>query len=175
MRDGGVLVLDDCDAVFSDETSLNLLKAVLDSSPKRRVSYRKRAQWMEELDIPSSFEFRGSVVFCTNIDFEASIRKGGGHAVHYEALIDRCLYLSLTMRVKEDFLTRIHHVAIEDGLLVSMGLTEEEAQEIMDFVIEYQERFYGLSLRLVGQIATCYKADKENWRDDIEATKMRTI
>lgn len=175
MRNGGVLVLDDCDDAFRDETSLNLLKAVLDSSSTRRVSYRKRASWLEELGIPSSFEFNGSVVFCTNVDFEAAIKKGTGMATHFEALIDRCLYLSLTMRTKEDFITRIQQVAIEEGLLEAQGLTEEEAHELMNFILENRDNFYGLSLRLVLQVAACYKEDKENWRDDVTATKMRTF
>ncbi|RUR06644.1 ATP-binding protein [Brucella abortus] len=175
MRDGGVVVLDDCDDVFRDETCLNLLKAVLDSSSRRIVSYRKRAHWMEEMDIPTSFEFNGSVVFCTNIDFEAAIRKGSAMGAHFEALIDRSLYLSLTMRTHEDFITRIRHVAIEDGLLVSVGLSEEQADEVMQYVIDHTDRFYGLSLRLITQIAKCYLADPVNWKDDVEATKMRTI
>ncbi len=132
MRNGGVVVLDDCDDVFRDETCLNLLKAVLDSSETRRVSYRKKAHWMEEMDIPTSFEFKGSIVFCTNIDFEMAIKKGSAMGAHFGALIDRCLYLSLTMRTTDDFLTRIHHVAIEDGMLVRSGLTEDQAQEVFD-------------------------------------------
>ena len=36
---GNVLVLDDCDTVLYDETSLNLLKAALDSSKKRKISW----------------------------------------------------------------------------------------------------------------------------------------
>lgn len=175
MRNGGVVVLDDCDDVFRDETCLNILKAVLDSSERRIVSYRKQAHWMDEYGIPQSFQFDGSVVFCTNIDFEAAIRKGTPMASHFEALIDRSLYLHLGMRTQEDFITRIRHVAIEDGLLTSKGLDEEEALEIFEFIVENKNRFYGLSLRLVGQIAFCYQVDPETWKTDVEATKMRTL
>jgi hypothetical protein len=175
MKDGGVVVLDDCDDVFRDETCLNLLKAVLDSSDVRRVSWRKRANWLDELGIDDSFEFNGSVVFCTNVDFEIAIRKGSSMAPHFEALIDRSLYLSLTMRTTDDFLTRISQVAIEDKMLVNQGLTEEQAQEIMDFIVDHASQFYGLSLRLAMQIGICYLADNETWQDDIRATKMRTI
>lgn len=175
LRNGGILVLDDCDDVFRDETCLNLLKAVLDSSETRRVSYRKRAHWMEEMDIPTSFEFRGSIVFCTNVDFEIAIAKGSSMAPHFSALIDRSLYLSLTMRTKEDFLCRLRHVAIEDGMLVKSGLTDGQAAEVMQFVEDNVDRFYGLSLRLMHQMAICMRADPINWMDDVEATKMRTI
>lgn len=175
LRKGGVLVLDDCDDVFRDETCLNLLKAVLDSSDIRRVSYRKKAAWMDEYNVPTSFEFGGSVVFCTNVDFEGAIAKGSNMASHFSALIDRSLYLSLTMRTREDFLVRLHHVAIEDGMLVRNGLSEDQADEVMVFILAHVDRFYGLSLRLVHQIAICIKADPENWQEDVRATKMRTI
>jgi len=174
-RDGGVVVLDDCDDVFRDETCLNILKAVLDSSEKRIVSYRKRAHWMKEEDIPNSFEFNGSVVFCTNVDFELAIRKGSSMAQHFQALIDRSLYLALTMRTTEDFLTRLYHVGIEDKLLINEGLTEDQANEIMDFVVTNVDRFYSISIRLLIQIAYCYLDDEDFWEMDIEATKMRTV
>jgi hypothetical protein len=174
MRHGGVVVIDDCDDVFRDETCLNILKAVLDSSSRRTVSYRKRAHWMEEMGIPTSFDFEGSVVFCTNIDFEAAVRKGSPMAPHFEALIDRSLYLSLTMRTADDFITRIRQVAMDEHLLENKGLTPKQAQEVFDFIVENRERFYGLSLRLVGQIAICFKADPETWRDDVICTKCRT-
>ena len=174
-RNGGVLVLDDCDDVFRDEGCLNLLKAVLDSSSTRRVSYRKRAAWMDEFGIPQTFEFNGSVVFCTNIDFEAAISKGTAMGPHFEALIDRSHYLSLTMRTEADFITRIRQVAIEDGLLNSKGLDDEQAQEVFEFIVENRSSFYGLSLRLVGQVADAYVSDPDTWKDDIEATKMRTF
>lgn len=174
-REGGIVVLDDCDDVFRDETCLNILKAVLDSSETRTVSYRKRAHWMEELDIPNKFDFDGTVVFCTNMDFEAAIRKGSNMSAHFEALIDRSLYLSLTMRTTDDFIMRLQHVGIEDGLLVNQGLTEEQAQEVMDFVNLNVKHFYSISIRLLLQIAFCYLEDPACWKFDVEATKMRTI
>lgn len=175
MRNGGVVVLDDCDDVFRDETCLNILKAVLDSSERRIVSYRKQANWMAEFGIPQSFQFDGSIVFCTNVDFEAAIRKNTPMAPHFEALIDRSLYLHLAMRTQDDFITRIWHVAIEEKLLEKAGLDDIEAMEVFTFIVDNKDRFYGLSLRLVGQIAFCYKSDPETWEDDVEATKMRTL
>lgn len=175
MKDGGTVVLDDCDDVFRDETCLNILKAVLDSSAKRMVSYRKQAAWMDEYGIDKTFEFKGSVVFCTNIDFEGAIQKGNAMGQHFKALIDRSLYLSLTMRTQDDFITRINQVCLEDGMLEGMGLTYNQAEEVMDFIIQNANRFYGLSLRLAMQIAQCILLDEDNWQDDVIATKMKTI
>lgn len=174
---GSVLVLDDVDDVFRDETALNLLKGALDSSKVRTISWRKEARWMEENGIPDRFDFAGSVVFLTNIDFEALIQSGKRDAEHFKALIDRSMYLCLTLRTRRDFMIRIRQVSEgEDGMLASeYGLTAEEADEVLDFVTEHQSRFYNLSLRLVGQVAMCRAADPVAWKKDVEATKMRTL
>jgi DNA polymerase III delta prime subunit len=175
-RKGGVLVLDDLDEIFRDEVCLNLLKAALDSGKERRLSWRKEAQWLEEYGIDKSFDYQGHVIFLTNIDFEAEILKQNKMAEHFKALIDRSMYLCLTLRTKRDFMIRIRQVAEgENGMLVkNFGLTFEQSEEVLDFVTEHQARFYNLSLRLVGQVANCMRADPEGWVEDVEATKMRT-
>ena len=66
-------------------------------------------------------------------------------------------------------------MAPEDGLLVSEGLTVEQADEVMEYVHDNASNFYGLSIRLLMQIAYCYKDDVEHWKFDVEATKMRTF
>ncbi len=58
-----IVVFDDCDSVLKDETSLNILKACLDSYDKRMVHWR--SERMDE-DLPDVFEFKGSVIFITN-------------------------------------------------------------------------------------------------------------
>ena len=175
MRDGGVVVLDDCDAVFRDEEPLNILKIALDSSDKRIISWRKNASWLKDNDIPNSFEFTGSVVFCTNIDFEAEINRGSKMSVHYQALVDRSLYLCLTLRSVEDYLVRIEQVVIDEKQFETRGLTPETAAETMAYIRENAARFYTLSIRSALQVAACRLMDETNWQDDVAATKMRTL
>jgi hypothetical protein len=175
-HNGGIIVLDDCDDVFRDEVSLNLLKVALDSSPQRLVSWRREAPWMGD-DIPDVFDFQGHVCFITNIDFEAAIDTGRASAEHFKALIDRSMYLCLTLRTRRDFMIRIRDVAAGPGgmLVQSFGLDVAQSEEVLAFVEDNKERFYNLSLRLCGQIAICMRADPDGWREDIEATKMRTL
>ena len=59
----GLLVLDDTDAVFENETSLNLLKAALDSYDRRIISWNAE---MKGDDLPKEFEYKGRIVFVTN-------------------------------------------------------------------------------------------------------------
>ncbi len=176
MRKGGVLILDDCDDVFRNETSLNLLKIATDSTKERIVSWRKEASWLVEHGIDRSFDFQGHIIFLTNIDFEDVIERGHKDSEHFKAIIDRALYLCLTLRTKRDFMIRIRDVSAgNEGMLMKhFKLAEEQVKELLEFVHVNQKRFYNLSLRLVGQIALCMKADPEGWKQDVEATKMRT-
>ena len=174
-REGGTIVADDCDDIFRDETCLNILKAVLDSSEKRIVTYKKLAKWMEENDIPTSFEFKGSIAFCTNLDFEREIGRGSRMAPHFMALMDRSLYLTLTLRDQDDYLCRIRQVAIGEGLLKQLGLNDEQSAEVMAYIEQHAGHFYSLSIRLAIQIAGCVLATPETWREDVAATQLRTI
>ena len=174
-REGGVILIDDADGVFDDREALNVLKVALDSSEKRMISWRKMNSYMKENDIPQSFEFSGSVVFCTNIDFEIEIGRGSRMTPHYQALVDRSLYLSLTLRTVEDYLERINQVCITDGIFQKAGLSEEDAEDTMRFVRDHAEAFYTLSIRSALQVAMCRIMSPEHWKDDVRATKMRTV
>lgn len=177
MRSGGLLFIDDCDDIFRDETSLNLLKIATDSTRERIVSWRKHAAWLEEYGVDKTFDFQGHLIFLTNVDFERIISAHSQQAEHFKALIDRSLYLCLTLRTRRDFIIRIGDVALgKQGMLSQppYELTAHQSFELFEFITDNPERFYNLSLRLLGQAALCMKADPVGWRDDIIATKMRT-
>ena len=76
---GQVIVFDDADAIFFDDVSLNLLKAVCDTTEKRTVSWLSEAALIDDdtsVRIPRSFQFDGSIIFLSNYDFDAMIAKG---------------------------------------------------------------------------------------------------
>lgn len=176
MRNGGVVYLDDCDAVFRDEDALNILKVATDSTRERLISWRKNSAWLEEWGIDKTFEFKGHIVFLTNIDFERVIEKGHKDSEHFKALIDRARYLCLTLRTHRDFMIRIRMVCEgKDGMLMrTHKLTADQSNEILNFIDENQKRFYNLSIRLAEQLAVDMKNDPKGWKRDAEATKMRT-
>ena len=178
MRNGGVIVFDDCDGVFKDDESLNLLKVATDSTRERLVSWRKNASWLDEHEIDKTFDFKGHIIFLTNVDFEEVIRRNHPQADHFKAFIDRAAYLCLTLRTARDFMIVLEWKAGgKDGFLFHepYNLKRAQVDEIFAFVRENQTRFYNLSLRLVGQIAIQMLEDPANWRNDVKATKMRTI
>lgn len=172
---GNVIVLDDCDSIFADEDALNILKSMLDSNARRELSWRKQSRWLQELGIDDNFEFQGSVIFLTNLDFERKATAGKPYSVHFQALMDRCLYLHLTIRTIQDFMVRIRQVVVVEGMLKGdpYNFTDEQTNELMAYVWENRKRFYHLSLRLIHQIALLQLADPENWKADVEMTKMR--
>ena len=51
-----------------DDLSLNILKAALDSSKKRYISWNTDSNMLGREGIPDRFEFKGSVIFITNIN-----------------------------------------------------------------------------------------------------------
>ena len=66
-----VVVFDDCDSILLDDVSLNLLKGALDSGKKRKISWLSESSTLRREGIPDQFEFKGSVIFITNLKFDA--------------------------------------------------------------------------------------------------------
>lgn len=178
MRKGGVLVFDDCDGVYRDEDSINLLKIATDTTKERLVSWRKNATWLDDYGIDRTFDFKGTIIFLTNIDFERTIQQEGKMTEHYKAFIDRAAYLCLTVRTARDFMIVLNELAGgKNGFLrhAPYNLDDKDIKTLFDFIGEHQRDFYNLSLRLVGQLAVQMKDDPEHWQSDAKATKMKTL
>jgi len=165
-----VLVLDDCDSVLYDELSLNLLKAALDSSKKRRISWNTESSALRREGIPESFEFKGSVIFITNLKFD---KVRGKIKDHLDAIMSRCHYLDLTMNSTRERLLRCRQV-VKDGMLEEYGFSEVEQNEIVDFVDDNKDRMREISLRMVGKIADLRKTKSDKWQRMAEITCMKS-
>lgn len=164
-----VLVLDDCDTVLYDETSLNLLKAALDSSKKRRLSWNTDSALLRREGIPDSFEFKGSVIFITNLKFD---KVRGKIKDHLDAIMSRCHYLDLTMDTTREKVLRCKQI-VSDGMLNEYQFTKEQETELMDFLIENQAKMREISLRMVTKLADLKKSMGSKWQRTAEVTCMR--
>ena len=164
-----VLVLDDCDTVLYDETSLNLLKAALDSSKKRRLSWNTDSALLRREGIPDSFEFKGSVIFITNLKFD---KVRGKIKDHLDAIMSRCHYLDLTMDTTREKVLRCKQI-VADGMLNEYQFTKEEETELMEFLIENQAKMREISLRMVTKLADLKKSMASKWQRTAEVTCMR--
>ena len=165
-----VIVFDDCDSIFSDELSLNILKAALDSKKNRRIHWNTDSFKLRNEGVPDSFEFKGSAIFITNIKFDNV--KSKKMRDHLEALESRCHYIDLAIDTDREKLLRIKQIT-NDGMLNEYKLTEETVQEIVDFCDINKKRLRELSLRTVLKVADLAKAFPDKWEAMAENTVMR--
>jgi hypothetical protein len=158
-----VLVLDDADTVFYDETSLNMIKAATDTTKRRMVSYRAEVQMVDEDSgdiIPRTFEFEGSIVFISNLDFDKLIAKDHKFAPHLRALTDRAYYVDTTIRSRRDCVVRMKQV-VAGGMLGHY--TKEIREDTLKFVIDHQDNLRNLSLRSLVQVAQIRALGHAKW------------
>ena len=167
---GNVLVFDDCDSVLLDELSLNILKAALDSSKKRTISWNTDSRVLRSEGIPNSFEFKGSAIFITNIKFEHVRSKKLRD--HLDALESRCHYLDLTIDTTREKLLRIKQI-VGDGMLDEYDLTEEQKAEVVQFIDVNKEQMRELSLRMVIKVADLRVAMPDKWKSVAALTCMK--
>jgi hypothetical protein len=168
-----VVVFDDADSVFLDDVCLNLLKAACDMSRVRRLSWLSETK-MEDEDgerLPRNFEFEGSIIFITNYDFDNLIDKGNKLAPHFQALISRSHYLDVGIKTKRDYIVRLKQV-VAGGVLDNQMLDDAEKTEIMDFVIENQDRLRELSIRMLLKLMALMQMGGD-WKKMARATCMK--
>lgn len=170
--EGQVIVFDDADTIFYDDTALNLLKAVCDTTKVRNVSWLSESRMVDENDdrLPRSFVFKGSIIFITNLDFDDLINKGHKLTPHLQALVSRSHYIDLGLKSKQDYLVRIRQV-IEQGMLEQFS--DNDREELYSFMVEKQNSLRELSLRMAIKLASIKTTDACNWKKIATVTCCR--
>ena len=166
---GNVVVFDDCDSIFNDELSLNILKAALDSKKRRMIHWNTDSFKLRNEGVPDSFEFKASAIFVTNLKFD---KVKGKLREHLAALESRCHYMDLTIDTDRDKILRIKQIT-NDGMLNSYKFSDDIVQDIIDFIDVNKNRLRELSLRTVLKIADLAKAFPTKWEAMAENTVMR--
>ena len=163
-----VLVFDDCDSIFTDELSLNILKAALDSKKNRTIHWNTDSFKLRNEGVPDSFNFQGGAIFITNLKFD---KARGKVREHLMALESRCHYIDLTIDTDREKMLRIQQI-VKDGMLDEYKLSEELVQDIVDFVDINKNRLRELSLRTILKVADLAKAFPTKWEAMAENTVM---
>ena len=173
---GDVVVFDDADAIFYDDVSLNILKAATDSSSKRMISWMSEAKFEDDDGdiIPRRFEFKGTIIFITNIDFDAMIERGHKLAPHLSALVSRAHYIDLAMKTKRDYYVRIKQV-VKQGMLANAGFTSSEEADIMQFVEKNFNNLRETSLRSVIKIAALRRSNPNRFESLARITCCKNV
>ena len=166
---GSVLVLDDCDSILWDEVSLILLKAALDSSNKRMISWNTESSALRREGVPEKFEFCGSVIFITNLKFDSA---KGKIKDHLDAILSRCHYLDLTLDTMRDKMLRVKQI-VKDGMLKKYNFSKEEEVGLVRYMEDNKEKLREVSLRMVTKIADLKKMSPTRWERLAENTCIK--
>ena len=165
-----VLVFDDCDSILLDDVALNILKAALDSGKKRRIYWNSDSSMLRREGVPDQFDFKGSVIFITNLKFDNL--KSKKLQDHLEALQSRCHFLDLTLNTMRDKFLRIKQIFRKGDLFQDYDMTPEQGEEILQFMSDNKDRLREMSLRMALKIADLRKISP-NWQSLAENTCMR--
>jgi ABC-type cobalamin/Fe3+-siderophores transport system ATPase subunit len=141
------IVFDDCDSVFSDATSLNILKSALDSYDVRKVCWNSM-RLPEELE--PSFEFEGSIIFISNLDSSKVDA----------AVLSRTLVIDLQMSRAE----------ISEHLKSLVGVIEPkmspaEKLEVLDYIDTMRDAMENYNIRTFIKACRIRKSTETNGAD----------
>jgi hypothetical protein len=149
-----VIVFDDCDSVLKDPTSLNLLKGALDSYSRRIISWRAD---MRDEELPTSFEFKGRVVFISNLS-STQID---------QAIITRSMAVDLTM-TNDQKIERMRHLLDSGEFMPEFDKVHKV--DAMNLIDSLKDKVKELSLRTLIQVTKIRKSAGSNWRNLAEYT-----
>jgi hypothetical protein len=166
-----VVVFDDCDSILLDDVSLNLLKGALDSGKKRKISWLSESRVLKDEGIPDSFDFKGSVIFITNLKFDKM--KSQKLKDHLDALQSRCHYLDLTLDTMRDKILRIKQIAKTGELFKDMDIGDIGCDEIVEFMDTNKNTLREVSLRMAIKVAQLYKSFPNRWQAMASTTCMK--
>ena len=167
---GHVVCFDDCDAILYDDLALNLLKAALDTTPRRTLHWNTESRTLMAEGMPNSFEFSGGVIFITNIKFDNV--KSKKLQDHLQALQSRCHYLDLTIDSMRDRMLRIRQIC-GAGMLSKYAMPKEVEEDLIQFIYENKHKLREISLRMVLKIADLWKMAPEKYKALAENTCMK--
>jgi hypothetical protein len=129
---GKTVMFDDCDSVLTDKTSDNILKAVLDTTGSRTVSWASNA--LEDSDYPTSFQFTGSIIFISNLVPEK----------FSFALRSRSCLIDVTL-TPDEIIERLN--TLKYDIAKNIGATNEEADTIINMMSKYRNNIPNMNIR----------------------------
>lgn len=148
-----IVIFDDCDNIMRDPVSLNLLKGALDSYDKRIISWN--AESFGDDDLPRSFEFKGGIIFISNLSlFKID-----------QAIRSRAICVDLTMTSQQK-IERMAEIIKSDDFLPTY--TDEVKSEALEFLNEMRDQARELSLRTLISVTKVAGRGGEHWKRQAE-------
>lgn len=174
---GNVVVLDDTDSIFFEDQGVAILKAALDSTPTRLISWMSESSALGSGDdkIDTEFFYEGSMIFITNTNFQSIVDEGKSKlAPHFQALLSRSLYLDLKIHNRRgiqiwvDFLVRNRHI-----LDAHYDLTGDQKNAALSFMKENREEFRTFSIRDAMKLFQLIENEPDYWEKTAEILLLR--
>jgi hypothetical protein len=147
-----IIVFDDCDSVLRDPVSLNLLKGALDSYERRIISWN--AESFGDDDLPRSFEFKGGVIFISNLPM---------HKVD-QAVRSRSIPVDLSMNASQK-IERMGEIIKSEKFLPEYEMEHKKAA--LEFLGEMKDVARELSFRTLISV-TKVVAEGDDWKRPAE-------
>ena len=145
----GILVFDDCDSILKDPDATNLLKGALDSYDKRWITWNTS---VSDDGLPRSFEFKGGVVFISNMDQDRIS----------QAIRSRAMNVDLSMTLDQK-IERMETIMESDEFLPNVPLSYK--RESLDVIRENKDAAREISLRTLINVAKIRNSGEQNWRN----------
>ena len=146
-----VLVFDDCDSILRDPVALNLLKSALDSYGKRIISWNAEAGFGRDEDLPRSFEFKGRVIFISNLSQDKID----------QALRSRSMMVDLSM-TEDQKIERMATISKSEEFLPEFSA--EFKLDALNLIRSLKDDAKEISLRTLISITKIRASGNKNWK-----------
>lgn len=143
----GILVFDDCDSILKDPDATNLLKGALDSYDKRYITWNTS---IADDGIPRSFEFKGGVIFISNMDSDRIS----------QAIRSRAMNVDLSMNLDQK-IERMETIMESDEFLPMINL--EYKRDALNVIRQNKGLAREVSLRTLINVAKIRNSGEKNW------------
>lgn len=174
---GSVLLLDDVDIIHKSpgemNTILDLFKAATEMTHGSRMVGWERAnsnQLMRDNNIPSSFDFQGSIIWITNDTIDDISKKA---KAHWPAISSR--FTQIPVRLDDNQkLQYTLYLLTEQGMLSENcntklgGYSEEIVESTVNFIRENYKNLIDITPRSAAKIADTMEQYPDHWRMIIE-------
>ena len=142
-----IIVFDDCDSILKDPDALNLLKGALDSYDKRYITWNTS---INDDGLPRSFEFKGGVVFVSNMAADKIS----------QAIRSRAMNVDLSMTTDQK-IERMETIMRSDDFMYDVPMPFK--MESLELIRKNKDTASEISLRTLINVTKIRNSGNSNW------------
>lgn len=162
-RPGQVVVLDDCDDVFTKDTGLEVLKAATDQDYRTIKWFSNKVPVVNGTPI-TEFTFKGSVIVCSNMSLTTGT--GGRRDRAGAAFMSRLTKWDLKLDKRERMFAQIFNLVVNADYLSANPNTKldtDQKRDLLKFILAHLDDIPNFDLRMPQKIAAEMLANPKGW------------